>query len=320
MPATPPNPRRRRGLIAGLSLGGFSAAGLWLANAASAQTEGPVDDVVTQGNARIDLRFGSGFTAPQRALGKAWVQRSAACVADYMGAFPVPRSRVVLQAASGNGISGGTTYNAPPPTVRVRLGSGFEEKRLLNDWVMVHEMVHLAIPQFDDRHNWFHEGAATYAEIIARARAGLTTKDSAWVQLAQNLPRGLPEAGDRGLDFTDTWGRTYWGGALYFLLADVTLRRRSANKVGLPDAFAGLRAAGSSYAEHWPLERVIRTADSATGHTVLMDLYEGMKDQPVTPDLPQLWRELGVTTFGTFPKAPLVEVRRAITGEDAPRG
>ncbi len=309
MAHTMPDPSRRRGLLAGLSL-----AGLALAPGARAQTTDGPDDVVTQGSARIDLRFGGGFPAPQRAMARAWVQRSAACVAAYVGAFPVERARVVLQATAGNGIGGGTTYNAPPLTVRVRLGTGAEEARLLDDWVMVHEMVHLALPQFDDRHNWFHEGAATYVEIIARARVGLTTRESAWVQLAQNLPRGLPEPGDRGLDHTGTWGRTYWGGALYFLLADVALRRRSRNTVGLPTAFAGLRAAGASYAEHWPLERVIRTADAATGLPVLQELYEGMKDQPVTPDLPQLWRELGVTPAGTLPNAPLAAVRLAITG------
>jgi len=34
----------------------------------------------------------------------------------------------------------------------------------------------------------------------------------------------LPAAGDRGLDFTPSWGRTYWGGALFCLLADIEIR------------------------------------------------------------------------------------------------
>ena len=58
------------------------------------------------------------------------------------------------------------------------------------------------------------------------------------------MPKGLPAAGDRGLDYTPTWGRTYWGGALFCLLADIDIRKRTSNRFGLQDALRAIVAAG----------------------------------------------------------------------------
>lgn len=269
------------------------------------------------GTATIELQFAPGFNATQRELAKQWVLRSANAVTAYFGRYPVSGGEIVVVPAEGSGVSGGTTFNGPPPTVRVNLGRDTTPARLLDDWVMVHEMVHLAIPYLPRRHNWFHEGVATYVEIIARARAGLTTASSVWVQLPANLHQGLPQPGDRGLDFTPSWGRTYWGGAMFCLLVDVEMRKRSNNRVGLQDALRGLVASGSHYGVALNLEETLKRADQATGMAVLAELYAGMKDKPVTPDLPQLWKDLGVEIVGRSVSlrddAPLSAVRRAIT-------
>ncbi len=106
------------------------------------------------------------------------------------------------------------------------------------------------------------------------------------------MPRGLPQAGDAGLDHTHSWGRTYWGGAMFCLLADVEIHRRH------PEPF---RAAGcrsrhltreQRSALEWPIERVLKTGDGAVGVPVLEELYAQMKDAPVSPDLMGLWRKL----------------------------
>jgi hypothetical protein len=72
----------------------------------------------------------------------------------------------------------------------------------------------------------------------------------------------------------------------------------------------------------WPIERVLETGDRATGVPVLRELYDRLKATPVTFDLEDLWRKLGVRGRGenlTFDdSAPLAETRRAIvTGRRA---
>ena len=130
------------------------------------------------------------------------------------------------------------------------------------------------------------------------------------------MPRGLPEDGDRGLDHTHTWGRTYWGGAMFCLLADVDIRRRTQLRFGLQDALRAVLRASGGLAADWPIERVLRTGDAAVGTKTLEELYAQMKDKPVAPDLMGVWRELGVLPEGDSVRlvddAPLAPVRHAI--------
>ena len=82
-------------------------------------------------------------------------------------------------------------------------------------------------------------------EPIARAQVGDLSSEIVWRELVDGLPKGLPAPGDRGLDNTHTWGRTYWGGALFCLMADIEIHQRTNNRYGLQDALrGGVRAGG----------------------------------------------------------------------------
>lgn len=264
----------------------------------------------------LQLEFNPGDFAVGGAVLRHWVERAAHIVAAYYGGFPVRELTVRLVAMPGDGVRGGTTFGKPRAFIRLRVGSDVTEPQLLSDWVLVHEMTHLALPDVGEQHAWLSEGLATYIEGVARVQAGNRAETDVWAEELRSMPRGLPQPDDRGLDHTHTWGRTYWGGAMFCLLADVEIHRRTHNRFGLQDAMrAVLRASGGLKAD-WPIERVLRTADAAVGTATLEDLYAQMRDTPVTPDLPRLWHELGVDPDGTSVRltddAPLAPVRRAI--------
>src|SRR5205085_2418134 len=119
-----------------------------------------------------------------------------------------------------------------------------------SDWRMTHEIIHLAFPNMADEHRWIEEGISTYVEPVARAQAGQLPPEAVWKEFARDMPQGQPDSGDQGLDNTHTWGRTYWGGALFCLAADVQIREKTSNRKGLRDA---LRAINSkvNVAEDW---------------------------------------------------------------------
>jgi predicted metalloprotease with PDZ domain len=185
------------------------------------------------------------------------------------------------------------------------------------EWVLTHEMVHLGFPSLARRHLWLEEGIATYVEPIARARSGDLLPEKVWLDLVEGLPQGLPENGDRGLDETPTWGRTYWGGALYCLLADVEIRERTAGRRSLDDALKGVIAAGGNISSRWPIERALEIGDRATGTDVLSRLYDKMAHHPFPVDLEAMWRRLGIAKAGTGvtfdDRAPDAALRREIT-------
>jgi hypothetical protein len=182
---------------------------------------------------------------------------------------------------------------------------------------MAHEMVHTAFPEQLRRHHWIEEGVATYVEPLARSWVKRYPAAKVWMDLVEGLPKGLPAEGDHGLDHTPTWGRTYWGGALFCFLADLEIRERTGGRRGLVDALRGILAAGGNDQVDWPIERAFQEGDKAVGVPVLQELYKKMKDEPVDPDLGAIWRSLGVRVrrgaVELDDAAPKAALRRAIS-------
>jgi hypothetical protein len=245
-----------------------------------------------------------------------WVKRSAGIVSAYYGQFPTPTLRIQVVPEDGGGVHGGKTWGNRGGFIRVQVGRDVTPAQLMDDWVLVHEMTHLALPDVGDAQSWFSEGLAVYVEGIAREQAGNRTQQDVFAEQMKQMPRGMPQAGDQGLDHTHTWGRTYWGGAMFCFLADVEIHRRTGNRLGLQDAMRAVVKASGGLSADWPVTRVFATADEVTGTKVFEELYARMKDSPVSPDLHDLWAKLGVVSDGStvtlHDDAPLSDVRRAI--------
>ena len=292
-----------------------------LQRGSAAASGGPSTSTITIGGGKIDVSCddaGLKVSCPEM---YAWVQTSAQAVTTYYARFPLANLRVRLLPAAGMRDIHGTTFGRKGSAlIRIFVGSLATAGDLREDWVMTHEMVHLAFPSMSDEHHWIEEGIATYVEPIARAQAGTLDVQTVWRELVEGLPNGMPQPGDQGLDHTHTWGRTYWGGAFFCLLADLDIHRRTANRYGLQDALrAILNAGGNVEVDDWPLERVFEAGDKGVGVPVLTELYTRMKAAPDGADLPALWKKLGVQTSGktvTFDDhAPWAPIRRAITAK-----
>jgi hypothetical protein len=265
----------------------------------------------------IEVAFAPGeIGLPQEKL-LDWVRMSARAVTAYYGRFPVRSLRLLLVPVDGAGIRGGTAWGYRGAAIRIPLGRDSGEEALRHDWVMVHEMVHTALPDIGHRYGWLSEGLAVYVEPIARVQAGDLGVPEIWQAMMRDMPKGLPREGDQGLDNTGTWGRKYWGGAIFCLLADIEIRKQTRNRLGLQDALRGVLAAGGNHEQSWSIERILSTADRAVGVDVLGRLHDEMGPKPVTPDLAALWHDLGLKQQGgnlVFDDAaPLADIRKAIT-------
>ncbi len=288
---------------------------LWLARPSAAAVDARPQSLNVDG-VRVSLEFvDSDFTQGAEPL-VAWVKRSVGIVAAYYGHFPVSELRIRVSSTGGGGVRHGTTFGAPAALIRITVGRDVTPTELLNDWVLVHEMTHLALPDVGQEHLWLSEGVAVYVEGVARAQAGNRPAVDVWAEQVNSMARGLPQAGDAGLDHTHTWGRTYWGGALFCLLADVEIRQRTGNRLGLQSALRAVTRASGGLSADWPIERVFAVGDAAVGTNVLEELYARSKDTPFAPDLPDLWRSLGIEpeegTVRLHDDAPLAKIRDAI--------
>jgi hypothetical protein len=269
------------------------------------------------GGATVDLAIAPGERTLSSDSLAAWAQRSAVGVRAYLGRLPVPRVLLIVLPGSGRRPVGyGSTMGNGGAAIMVSLSSACSEADLRSDWVLVHEMVHLALPNLPRRHRWIEEGLSTYVEPVIRARSGLLRPEDMWAELMRGLPKGQPRPEDRGLDLTPSWGSTYWGGALFWLLADLEIHERSGNRLGLEHALRGILASGGSIQVSWDLDRLRRAGDEAVGFDVLARLHERMGAVPWGVDLADLWRRLGVVSgengVHLAGDAPLAAIRDAI--------
>jgi hypothetical protein len=203
-----------------------------------------------------------------------------------------------------------------PAMTRIHIGQHATQADLDDDWMMTHELVHTGFPNLPDEQHWMEEGLAVYVEPLARVLTGELTAKKVWNDMARDMHQGEPQAGDQGLDRTQTWGRTYWGGAMFSLVADVEIRRATNNRKGLRDALRAIVDHGGTIDHDWDLPKALTIGDQATGTHVLSEQYARWKDAPVSVDLDKLWSELGIRRNGNeiefVDDAPLAKVREAI--------
>lgn len=274
-------------------------------------------DKITVAGAELTVALG----ADGIALGKedilAWVRKSAEAVDAYYGRFPVTSARILLIPVDGAKVRSGSTWGYHGAATRIMVGRDVTRDALMHDdWVLVHEMIHMALPDMTSAEAWLSEGIAVYVESISRVQAGHLPEAQIWHDFVRDMPKGEPRAGDQGLEGADSWGRIYWGGALFCLVADVEIRKRSGDKLGLQAALRGIDAV-TNHTEDGDIARVLALGDKATGEHVLSELYESMGRAAAPVDLEALWRGLGVRVDGdgnvTFDDtAPLAGARRAI--------
>ncbi|MFO1057511.1 MAG: hypothetical protein U1E53_11155 [Dongiaceae bacterium] len=239
------------------------------------------------------------------------------------GAAPAASASLVLLPVPGaRGLPFGRVVSTGGISILVLLGAESDAAALYDEWVLVHELIHLGSPYIRDTGPWLNEGLATYIEPIVRARAGWRSTESVWQEWLQNMPRGLEAMGPGGLRRADRRG-IYWGGALFWLSADIAIRQASGGRSGLEDCLRAVLHGGGDVAEVSTTMAMLAACDAAVGGSVTRDLAAQHLDGGAAFDLPALWRSLGValTADGrvvTDDRAPLAAVRRAIVAGRAP--
>ena len=268
---------------------------------------------LTIGSSQLEINIRDKVLLSKQDILLEWIKYSTQVVYQYYGRFPVDQLNISLNVAGGFAVRFGQAFGGESPHLRIVVGEDITADMLRKDWIMVHEMVHLAMADVPSSNRWLLEGLATYVESIARAQQGYLSEEFVWHGFLKRMPQGLPAAGDAGLDHTPTWGRTYWGGAMFCLLADIEIRKLTNNQMSLRDALRGILADGYSMKTDATAMQIFESGDAATGVPVLVNFYEKMRADAVMVDLPALWIELGVNlksdqvTYNAH--APLAYVR-----------
>lgn len=247
-----------------------------------------------------------------------WIRSAGRAVSAYFGRYPVEHGGLLIIAEPGAKVGHATTFGYAGPATRIHVGTGAGADAFARDWVLAHEMVHCALPDLPRRALWLQEGNATYVEPIARAMVGQLAVTEVWRQALVGMRKGLPQVGDAGLDGTRVWGRLYWGGAIFWLLAEIAIYRDTRGARSLRDVLRHINRSSGGNAAIWEPEQLVAVGDRAIGGSTLGRLYARFANSRVEPDLDDVFRALGVPPGSDLlaafnDRAPLARLRRQIT-------
>jgi hypothetical protein len=256
-------------------------------------------EILEIAGSRIELVFDQGAPGLNRRLVRGWVEAGARAVSTYFGRYPTRNHGLLIVAQDGDRVGRATTYGYDGSLTQIHVGTGATDIVFSRDWVLVHEMVHTALPELPRRALWLEEGSATWLEPIARAQAGQLAASEVWRQAIEGMPQGTRDASAGGMNGTREWGRLYWGGATFWLLAEIAVYEGSRGRAMLRDALRAInRHSGGNIAE-WTPEQMMAAGDAATGTSQLQPLYERFASRPSDIDLGATFRRLGVSVDST---------------------
>lgn len=223
-----------------------------------------------------------------------WIERTAEAESNYWQGFTARQALLgLVPTTSRRGVGYGRSVSGGGATVMVEVGTDVDRRRLFDDWVLVHELIHTGMPYVRGRATWFMEGAATYVEPIIRARAGWKSEEEVWHEWVANMPQGA-QAFSAGL--ANASGReNYWGGAIFMLLADIAIRRASNGAKGLDDCLGGVLWNGLDGTQRIGIPDYAAACDRATGTTAMSTLIDRHLNKAEPIDLATLWKELGIS-------------------------
>jgi hypothetical protein len=326
----------RRAVLIGLGATLASAAPLFAGGALPARSYDDPDlvyaalrdqrhETLHLGGGRIDVTFADGAPGLDRPRVLDWIRLSATAMLIYFGRYPVNHYRLLVIAEPTATVGHATTYGYEGSATRIHVGTNADDAAFKRDWVLVHEMVHTALPDLPRRALWLQEGDATYIEPIARAQAGQLFAEEVWRQSVVGMPGGEPRPGDGGMDGTDAHQRLYWGGATFWLQAEVDIALRTGGMRMLRDAMRAMNRLSGGDSVTWSPEHLMAVGDAATGTDVLTTLYDRFAREPVSTDLRALFGRLGVTAqpngaIAFDDHAELASLRRRITENQSSPG
>jgi hypothetical protein len=302
--------------LAGTRVGfaGYSAIGKFTLEEIAVPAPGALRSGAAKQDGVLRLAILDGFAAGSVPDLVDWVRRTAQAEANYWQGFTAKQMLVGLVPMQRPGVGYGRTVSGGGATVMVEVGAAVEPRRLFNDWVLVHELIHTGMPFVRGRGTWLMEGAATYIEPIIRARAGWKTEEEVWKEWADNMPRGVA-AFASGLS-NSSGQQNYWAGATFMLMADIGMRRATDGARGLEDCLGGALWNGMDATETVQVADYCAACDRASGTTVMSDLADRYFRNGQALDLNALWKDLGVAVVGgriaLDDAAPLAKWRKMI--------
>jgi hypothetical protein len=231
----------------------------------------------------------------------AWIERAGRELLTLCDPLPFPHLTVVLAPLAGSteASSFGMILWSDPPSVAIYVGEHATAEEFHEDWVLIHEMSHSLHPALVPRENWLTEGMATYLSILARIRSGRYDARRGWQEVVSGVHRGLGQIEGRTLrelseemHARHAYMAVYWGGTVFSLHLDATLRRVTSGRRSLEHVLDVLRSRTAHL--ETDLETFGEVVDEVAGSPIFAGLLSQHLERECLADVWEILDELGI--------------------------
>jgi len=270
---------------------------------------------------QVELALLDGELEIDAAAAQRWLSAGVDMLAALEGGFPAQRLAAIIVPAGDHAdpVPFGMVARGGGGSLLLLVSASANERALLTDWVLPHELSHLLLPFIEREQAWLSEGLASYYQELLRARAGLQSERAALARLARYMREAARSEASASvveesarMQLTHAYRKVYWGGAAFWLHADVRLRHASQGHASLDSLLAALRARGALQ-RVWTARALLSELDSLAGSTLFTDA----RNEAAAVSFPPFERTFELLGVRGQPielddAAPAAEVRRSL--------
>lgn len=231
-----------------------------------------------------------------------WISHSSDALKLVYGELPINHFIIKIKASKRNigTVPWGEVSRNYPPEVTLIINPKSTLEELKADWTIYHEFSHLLIPYDAGDARWFSEGLASYYQNIIQARAGIISENRMWQKLYEGFERGRKEINynhqrlsylSNNIGVNRNYMRIYWSGALYWLKADIILRKLNGN-YSLDEALYQLHKC--CFDRYLSAVEITRQLDKLTNSTAFTSLFDEFSKSYTLPQFTNELDSLGV--------------------------
>jgi len=294
----------------------------------SLQASNPYDQI-TRGDQMVSIHYQASLSETERRTTHQWLEQVTTAIMTIYGELPSNNVHITIERSTSRSspVPWGQVERGNPSRVLLVINPALGTDALISDWTAFHEISHLLIPYQGYGNVWLSEGLATYYQNIVQARSGLFDETRMWEKIASGFERGrndqrwrhidLAEVSDR-LRETRQYMRVHWSGVLFWLTADIELRKQG--KGTLDDALKQLKhcCEGRSMSAR----AIVYKLDDTLDTELFVPLFQKYRESHAIPEYEQILADLGVKQsrwtggISLNDDAPLADIRRQIVKDE----
>jgi hypothetical protein len=282
-------------------------------------------DQITHGDQMVSIHYQASLSEAERRTAVQWLEQVTTAILTIYGELPNNHMHINIDRSANRSspVPWGQVERGNPTRILLVINPALGTDALISDWTAFHELSHLLIPYEGYGNVWLSEGLATYYQNIVQARSGLFNDTRMWGKIASGLERGRKDQRWRHIDLTEVsdnlretrqYMRVHWSGVLFWLTADVELRKQG--KGTLDDALKQLKycCEGRSMSAR----AIVHKLDALTNMELFVPLFQKYRETYAIPEYQQILADLGVKQrpwtggISLDDDAPLAEIRRQI--------